>query len=282
MREMLMITLLFFLLSGLSYGRGPFPQNPRPARPVVLALDFGVDQARVEGTCPHTFVFTARIRARRQLRYRFVRSDGTRSRIYETAALPFTEGPDYMEWEIKDRWTLNRDFKGWEAIEIVSPVRLVSRRVEISLKCTGAVGPVGPPVRLKPDLTVKGGWRGITVEPVGPVLPPGLKEKQRVRIRVKIKNRYVPTRFCLTTRGRGHGGAFPVLLEGMDYPRGRYRPVKRIIVPGMDRDEEREVVFYDAFPAGTARKYRVTLDYENWICETDENNNQQTAGFGLP
>jgi hypothetical protein len=87
--------------------------------------------ANFKGKCPHTFEFSAEITSDSAgvVEYRWLRSDKT---LTPTKTLTF-KSPGTMV--VTTWWKINEDFKGWQAVSILSPNTEKSNLCEIEVEC---------------------------------------------------------------------------------------------------------------------------------------------------
>jgi hypothetical protein len=106
----------------------------RPAS-LHITAKLSVKPKSYKKACPATFVFTGEIKANRSgtVEYRFMRSDGSRS---GSSTLSFFEPGGQT---VTDTWRLGDaslpSYEGWEAIEVVSPVRVESNKAIFRMDC---------------------------------------------------------------------------------------------------------------------------------------------------
>ncbi|MER5620490.1 hypothetical protein [Streptosporangium sp. NPDC002544] len=121
-----------------------------PAKPkVAVAVKAG--PAKHTGKCPVTVGFTAKIKvsAPTVVAYRWLRGDGSKSAV-KTVKVNGTK-------ILKDRATFRGNLKGWQALEVLSPRKVVSKKATFAISCApqsgggngdnggdGGVDPQGP------------------------------------------------------------------------------------------------------------------------------------------
>ncbi len=245
-----------------------------------LKLDVSLQAvpANYEGVCPAIINFKGKIVVNQptKISYRFIRSDGYKSQIYNLVA---EKAGDYP---ISDQWKINKNYSGWEAMEVLSTQKIVSNQASFSVKCT-AVQPVPVderPLANKADLVID----KILVEKVAQDPPNATPLKIKLRITFLVRNNgLVSTANSLTPEGkiRGSNGHFKVLVEGLNYPTGTYNQLSTAGFLALDAGQSKSAYFEEWVPAGASRKYRVTTDNLNWIEESSEGNNTMTAGYGI-
>ncbi|MEV8631138.1 hypothetical protein AB0395_05720 [Streptosporangium sp. NPDC051023] len=84
------------------------------------------------GPCPASVTFSAdvAVRGAPTVRYRWVRGDGTRGPVTTVKA-----GAKVVR--LKERRTFSGTARGWQAVQVLSPVKLTSRRADFSVSCEG-------------------------------------------------------------------------------------------------------------------------------------------------
>jgi len=138
----------------------PYPRQPpgdyQPPRtePVNVAADLSAGPESYAGKCPVLITFKGTIRVNRPttVKYRFIRSDNADGPVQ---TLTFRRAGTQ---KVKTTWQLGGpardDYKGWEAIDILSPVAVRSNRAYFEVRC-GVDGPRGDrPYKRLPDLVV--------------------------------------------------------------------------------------------------------------------------------
>lgn len=108
-----------------------------------------VKQAHYKGKCPKKFEFIGEIKSTKSgiVRYQWIRSDNA------TAPVRTVRFKKPGVKRVMSTWTIGRNYKGWKAIRILSPNKMVSNRAPFSLICSNKLMTVKPlkPVRgLKP------------------------------------------------------------------------------------------------------------------------------------
>jgi hypothetical protein len=104
-----------------------------PAKmPVITVSAFlAADPSAYVGPCPAIINFRGTIRVSRAatVQYQFIRNDGA---ITPVRTLTFAAAGSQA---VGTRWSLNRDYTGWEAIKVLSPVAVESNRANFSIQC---------------------------------------------------------------------------------------------------------------------------------------------------
>jgi hypothetical protein len=129
----------FFLISLISAQTSPQQNSPLSVRIIAEPKSY-------TGLCPANIKFTIEFSTTSlspiTVQYQLFRSDGAKSEL-RTISLSKINPK-----KITETWQLSQDYSGWEAVRILSPVRVESNKAEFTVKCTGIV------VHFKPDLTV--------------------------------------------------------------------------------------------------------------------------------
>jgi len=104
------------------------------AAPLVKRLNAYAEHDNWNGRCPHEFRFISDITSRYagEVSYQWIRSDGAAGRV---EWIHFN-GPN-QERRVFTRWTINRNFRGWEQLRVQSRNGDVnySRKVNFNLRC---------------------------------------------------------------------------------------------------------------------------------------------------
>ncbi len=130
----------------------------------------------------------------------------------------------------------------------------------------------------KADLIVE----RITINKIDKIITPrGIAHK--VKIKVTIKNAAVGPRAASTTASSRVGsGEFKFKIEWSDYPPRGFNYLTHAPGRPLKPGQSRTITFndfVDTVPLKVARKYRVTVDYVDWIREWDEGNNVSSTGY---
>jgi hypothetical protein len=110
----------------------------------------------------------------------------------------------------------------------------------------------------------------------------------RVRIAATVANKSaVSSSCCPTSTGKAAWQANPVTnltfqirFESRAYPTGKFTQAGGLIGTIHQPWQTGKYTHVEIVPKGTAREFRVTADYGNWIFETSETNNQKQATWG--
>jgi len=150
-------TRLFFLaVCFIAAGSGWIPAGLSAAPPVTVSAVVNAIPSSFNGVCPKTIVFKGTITASAPctVQYKFIRSDGASSAL-KSVVIP-ASGTNVVE----DTWMIGDTYKGWEAIQIISPAAYTSPHASFIMTClpkpniTGAVQKhFGSPV---PELDITG------------------------------------------------------------------------------------------------------------------------------
>jgi hypothetical protein len=121
----------------------------------------------------------------------------------------------------------------------------------------------------KADLVVE----GISVTRTG--VADGMHQ---VRIDVKVKNNGGPTASSKAPGAPGVG-EFKVLVEWTADPTSGWTFLCNGGILPLGHGESNTITCTDRIPIGKFKKYRATADYTNWIAESNEGNNVNSAGY---
>lgn len=99
--------------------------------PIIIKASLSADPSSYTGPCPATITFKGKISASRPavVQYRFIRNDGA---IAPVKTLTFSAAGSKS---VSTTWTLGRDYTGWEAIKVISPVEVESNKANFSIQC---------------------------------------------------------------------------------------------------------------------------------------------------
>jgi hypothetical protein len=102
----------------------------KPPPPTVSA-NCAADPVAFTGYCPTTITFkgTIAVSGACTVKYKFIRSDGALAPL-QTANF-FSAGTKV----VTTTWTLGKSYSGWEAIEVVSPVKVKSGQANFKITC---------------------------------------------------------------------------------------------------------------------------------------------------
>jgi len=115
------------------------PQVHPPRRLRVEDVTLRASSREVTSRCPKSMHFVGTIKTNRAgtVRYQFVRSNGTNSRVYELQA------PRAGVHQVSTNWRLRNSKRGWVRLKILSPNRTRSDKAHFRLRCLPAM-PVIP------------------------------------------------------------------------------------------------------------------------------------------
>lgn len=134
-------------------------------------------------------------------------------------------------------------------------------------------------ITMKPDLIVD----SISAEIVDRQPRNVTTQRVKVRVTVRVKNRVArsTTADFLTREGRNRrcGGSFKVLLEWSDNPPQGYNYMCNAGIMALGGGQTSSFYCERWFPYGTALKFKATVDYLNFIDESNENNNTRVYPF---
>lgn len=100
--------------------------------PLTISVNLAADPASFTGYCPVTITFTGSIKASGPctVQYKVIRSDGA-TKPPQTVFFAFAGSK-----AVTDTWKLNMSYSGWEAIEVLSPVKIKSSQANFTITCT--------------------------------------------------------------------------------------------------------------------------------------------------
>ena len=134
-------------------------------------------------------------------------------------------------------------------------------------------------ITMKPDLIVD----SISAEIVDRQPRNVTTERVKIRVTVRVRNRIIrsSTAESLTEEGRNRrcGGIFKALLEWSDNPPAGYNYMCNAGLRAL-RGGETDTFYCERwFPYGAALKFKATVDYLNFINESNESNNTSVHAF---
>ena len=101
----------------------------------------------------------------------------------------------------------------------------------------------------------------------------------QVKINVTVKNNGGPTAGSKAPGAPGAGESKLLVDWTIDPTSGRWNRVCEAGIPALGSGESKTVFCNDTVPAGKFKKYRATADHTNWIAESNEGNNINSAGY---
>jgi len=121
------------LLSPKTNFRATCPVIHQPHQPLVQRVKLKASPQEVRAVCPKKMHFKGMIKVRHAgiVKYRFERSDGTKSAIQELRA------PRAGNYNITTNWRLRGNTRGWVRLRVISPnrSRMVSGKAHFRLRC---------------------------------------------------------------------------------------------------------------------------------------------------
>jgi len=133
----------FSIIQKYGFNRMCFIGRPNPPmtyfriEPTTLAIktELAAAPPRFAGKCPTTINFNGTISASQacDVKYKFIRSDGG---IAPENTLKF-DAPGAKP--VSTTWTIGRDYAGWEAVQVLSPVSVQSNKAAFAIKCAPAI-----------------------------------------------------------------------------------------------------------------------------------------------
>ena len=124
--------------------------KPKPSKPspVVSVTTPKVSLKDYRGACPVTLTFTAKVRVKVNgkltLAYRWLRGDGSKSKVKTRVV----RGRGVRTVAVAEKATFRKDIKGWQALQVLSPRKVTTKKGYFSVSCHG---PARPPVVKKPQ-----------------------------------------------------------------------------------------------------------------------------------
>ncbi|GAA2902240.1 hypothetical protein GCM10010517_68120 [Streptosporangium fragile] len=103
------------------------------ARPKVT-VTVKATPAKHAGACPVNVTFTAKIKVDKptKVAYRWLRGDGSKSPV-KVVSVKKTK-------TLKDRATFKGALKGWQALEVLEPRRVVAKKADFTISCKATGG----------------------------------------------------------------------------------------------------------------------------------------------
>lgn len=125
-------------------------------KPAVSVSTPTASPQRHFGRCPATVTFSAKVRLKVKgtttLRYRWLRGDGSTSAVKTRTV----KGSGTKTVTVAEKATFTKDVAGWQALQVVSPRKLTTKKAYFSVACDGTVKlrPAEPaPKPKKPEAT---------------------------------------------------------------------------------------------------------------------------------
>jgi hypothetical protein len=101
----------------------------------------------------------------------------------------------------------------------------------------------------------------------------------QVKIDVTVKNNGGPTATSKAPGAPGAGESKLLVEWTADPTSGRWNRVCEAGIMPLGHGEVKTVTCNDTVPVGKFKKYRATADHTNWIAESNEGNNVNSAGY---
>lgn len=140
-------------------------------RPAVAASTPEASPRYSVGSCPATVTFTSRIKVKvkgtTKVAYRWLHGDGSKSKVKEVTL----HGRGHKTLKVTESATFGKSVKGWQALQVLAPVKVTTRKGYFSVSCKKAE-PVKRRVFAKASVDVDGyhgvcaPWRKVTAEGV--------------------------------------------------------------------------------------------------------------------
>ncbi|WP_271216707.1 hypothetical protein [Streptosporangium carneum] len=118
-------------VAAFSLSAGLLATPAQAAVPTVRVTGVQSSPVKYTGPCPAsvTFSATVSVKGASTVRYRWVRGDGSSG--------PVTTVRAGAKIKLRDRQTFTRSTRGWQAVQVLSPVKLTTRRAAFSVSCEG-------------------------------------------------------------------------------------------------------------------------------------------------
>ncbi|MBX6167004.1 MAG: hypothetical protein IRY84_05090 [Thermobispora bispora] len=122
----------------------PAAASATPAKRVVSVSTPTVSSPRYAGLCPATLTFSAKVklkvRGKTTIAYRWLRSGGSKSAVKTRTV----KGMGVKTVALVKKVTFTKDAKGWQALQLLSPRKVTTKKAYFSVSCH-------VPVELPPD-----------------------------------------------------------------------------------------------------------------------------------
>jgi len=126
----------------------PAAASTAPSKPKVSVSTPTATPKRFAGACPVTVTFSAKVkvkvRGKTTVAYRWLRGDGSKSKVKTRVV----KGWGVRTVALKEKATFRKDIKGWQALQVLSPRKVTTKKGYFSVSCHG---PARPPVVKKPQ-----------------------------------------------------------------------------------------------------------------------------------
>lgn len=124
-----------------------------PAKRVVSVSTPKVSSPRYVGRCPATLTFSAKVKlkvhGKTTIAYRWLRNGGSKSAVKTRTV----KGKGVKTVALVKKTTFKKDAKGWQALQVLSPRKVTTKKAYFSVSCRGPVKPISlDPGPRKPDV----------------------------------------------------------------------------------------------------------------------------------
>ncbi|MCJ7663088.1 MAG: hypothetical protein MUO24_02470 [Desulfobacterales bacterium] len=230
---------------------------------IIINAALSADPPSYVGACPATINFRGTISTNKAavVKYKFIRSDGGETPVQ---TLNFSAAGSKP---VSTTWSLGRDYTGWKAIKVISPVIVESNKANFSIRCK--------PVNLS-VLAFKYEGRLVNAANFPPDRPLPVARGDSKRVDITIQNS-PPTEANIT-----ESFSLGIYLSSTYPPGCRPTPIKlwSQAVPGLRKWESQSFSATVRIPASLAPgNYWMypMVDDTNRIAETEEDGNCFTS-----
>ncbi|MEV5410852.1 hypothetical protein AB0K60_18675 [Thermopolyspora sp. NPDC052614] len=118
---------------------GTAPSKPKPKVSVTTPV---ASPKSHDGACPVTVTFSAKVKlkvsGKTTLAYRWLRGDGSKSKVKTR----IVRGKGVKTVAIVEKATFKKDIKGWQALQVLAPRKVTTKKSRFSVSCDGPAKPV--------------------------------------------------------------------------------------------------------------------------------------------
>jgi hypothetical protein len=133
----------------------PAAANAAPWKPKVPKVSVSTPAASPashRGACPVTVAFSAKVKVKVSgktvVAYRWLRGDGSKSKVTTRVV----RGKGVKVLTVKEKATFKKSVKGWQALQVLSPRKVTTKKGHFTVSCHRPGKPTKPPVG-KPPVT---------------------------------------------------------------------------------------------------------------------------------
>ncbi len=131
------VTALATMAAGLV--ATPAAASSTSSKPKVSVSTPEVSPKRYNGACPVTVTFSAKVKVKvsgkTTIAYRWLRGDGSKSKVKKQVV----KGKGVKTVALKEKATFKDDVKGWEALQVLSPRKVTTKKGHFSVSCDSPV-----------------------------------------------------------------------------------------------------------------------------------------------